>query len=87
MSTYGTSSLQVVHARKSWALTPVVKDRLWEITDKLPLSASILFGSTGEEDHHNYLILSDSHPLRKDPLKSLIYLEDENRRANYRGFS
>lgn len=53
------SSLPMVPSREYWALCVVVKDQFWEIIDKHPLSASIPFKSTHEEDHHQYLTLFD----------------------------
>lgn len=40
----------------------MVKGPVLEVADKLPLSASILFEITDEEDTHHYLTMSDDHP-------------------------
>lgn len=56
-----TSNFPMAPSRDSWALYPVVKDHLWEMADKLPLSGSISFESTDEEDYHHYLTMFIDH--------------------------
>lgn len=55
------SSLSVVPTKLSWAQFTVVKNQFREVADKLPVSDTPRFESTGEEDHHHHVTLFDDH--------------------------